>query len=721
MRTTKIMRETPPADELIYGKELRSFFPLISRAMEENKESNAVSGAELALLEEEARILASTLESLQTQCEAKARRLTEEDQRSRLLTAELVAAQRDEDKQMLASDEAVSHALKHNHSDEVKALSKLLKRPYFARFVIEEESSDLSRNGNSGAPTQYDYRLGYSANPECRIIDWRKSPLAKIYYEYQEGDEYCEDVQGREREGRLLLKHPVRIENGALKSVTTRYGTFSLTDGAWLRTNNAHPAGNGGIKSILPLITAEQFKTITEDARTAVLIQGIAGSGKTTVALHRLAWLLHESNSDISSEECAVIVRNEVLAEFIKMTLDAIEIADVPVYTFEQWKSKVIQNIAPELSLSTDLDSHSKFPRGFTTVLYSEEFFEEYEAQLKLLDSSSTKAQTHSQQYGSLLTQTLLSFSSRHPKLLEVTGGSTNEIIEYLENIQIHNSVPHVLSNSLLRFLLHSHLLKTSKEDLSSPVRFRHLVVDELQDYSFISLASLMNSVESTRDLTLVGDVGQALSADENFIGWDRLKEVWQIELGSSATFFTLEVSYRSTLPIMRLASYVSRRSSPKEGRSGRVPIWFHCENEERATEAALDWLMKALERYPTSLSAVLCSTLDEATQAYSLLKPRFGPQVRMGKPGNFSFDEGLIVTAIDYAKGLEFTNVLIWNPSSKAFPQNDTLASNRLYVAITRAEENLALVSYGRYSKLLPPIDSKFVRGYNYLDLLES
>jgi DNA helicase IV len=235
-----------------------------------------------------------------------------------------------------------------------------------------------------------------------------------------------------------------------------------------------------------------------------------------------------------------------------------------------------------------------------------------------------------------------------------------------------------------------------------------------------MSLASLMNAVESAHDLTLVGDIGQSISSDEQFIGWERLKEVWQIELGERATFFTLNVSYRSTLPIMQLASYASKRRSPTEGRAGRTPIWFHCENEERATESALQWLSKALERYPTSLSAVLCADQNEAQHVLSLLKPRLGAQVRIGKPGNFSFEEGLIVTAIEYVKGLEFTNVLLWNPSAGAFPAGDPLANNKLYVAITRAEENLALVSFGRYSRLLPPIDSKLVRGYDYRALLD-
>ena len=61
--------------------------------------------------------------------------------------------------------------------------------------------------------------------------------------------------------------------------------------------------------------------------------------------------------------------------------------------------------------------------------------------------------------------------------------------------------------------------------------------------------------------------------------------------------------------------------------------------------------------------------------------------------------------------KGLEFHNVLLWNPRDKAYPQKRQ-GRNLLYVAVTRAEENLAVVTWNRPSKLLPPLHSRFVRG---------
>ncbi|MCI5064166.1 AAA family ATPase [bacterium] len=661
----------------------------------EATEQNGVTGEERALLEEEEEILSETVTSLRKQLEKRTELLESEDRRSRELTAELVAASRDEDKQMLASDEAVSHALKTSHLGESKSLDRLLEKPYFARFVIEEEQN--------GRTTSFQYKLGHSSNPECRIIDWRKSPLAKIYYEYQEDDEYSEVIQGREREGVLTVRNPVQIGGGELRQVTNRHGTFQRKDGEWIRATSR---ATGGIKSVLPLITREQFQTITEDAKTAILIQGIAGSGKTTVALHRLAWLLHERNSESSPEACAVIVRTEVLARFIRHTLSAIEIEDVPVYTYTQWREKVVRRLSPTVSLEEQTHGErGTLPKGFTVLLFSEQFFELFEKELRSGDTKNT--------FWELLHEVLKEASEKN--LFQALGGDIKRYTDYIAELAHGETVPEVLGDCYLRYLMHRETLNTGP--LRPPVRFEHLVIDELQDYALLSLSCLMSAVKESSALTLVGDVGQALSDDYRFIGWQRLQEVWNIDIGEQAKFFTLQVSHRSSLPIMQLASAVAERPKVAEGHQGRTPIWFHRADEQDAVGSLMNWLEKAIERYPDAITAVLCRDHESAREVYEYLKPTFGGLVRLGTRYSFSFEEGIVVAPIDAVKGLEFTNVVIWNPSQANYPKSEPTAKNRMYVAMTRAEENLCLVGWGRASSLLPSRRSKLVRVYDYRD----
>jgi DNA helicase-2/ATP-dependent DNA helicase PcrA len=156
----------------------------------------------------------------------------------------------------------------------------------------------------------------------------------------------------------------------------------------------------------------------------------------------------------------------------------------------------------------------------------------------------------------------------------------------------------------------------------------------------------------------------------------------------------------------MRLANFIQRQEPSKTGRHGRTPIWFRCRDESQGIEHVLKWLTKASELFPTKIAAVICATPEDAHFAYRMLQPTFGPRVRRGDSYSFSFEEGILVTDVRQVKGLEFYSVLLWNPSVRAYA-NDDLGQNLLYVAITRAEENLCLVSWDRPSKILPPFGS--------------
>ena len=129
-----------------------------------------------------------------------------------------------------------------------------------------------------------------------------------------------------------------------------------------------------------------------------------------------------------------------------------------------------------------------------------------------------------------------------------------------------------------------------------------------------------------------------------------------------------------------------------------------------------INWLSRVAEKYPTELTAVVCKDNKEAQFALGMLEPTFRSAVRIGDQDSFSFDEGIVISDVRNLKGLEFMNVLIWNPSAQNYPKNRQ-AKNRLYVAMTRAEENLSLVTWNKPSRLLPGLHSKLVRGIDTRD----
>ena len=240
--------------------------------------------------------------------------------------------------------------------------------------------------------------------------------------------------------------------------------------------------------------------------------------------------------------------------------------------------------------------------------------------------------------------------------------------------------------------------------------KYEYMVVDEVQDFDPLSLSSLVDSVKELEHLTLVGDVAQSIRKNSAFPGWETLKKHWLG--GSDASFFTLSVSHRTVFPIMRFADFILGQKRTKGGRKGKPPLWFKCLYENTGVTEVLSWLKRVLEKFPDELTAVICSDASEAHHVLSLLEPTFGAAVRLGDKYSFSFEEGIVVTDVESVKGLEFANILIWNPTSKTYPRTDE-GRHKLYTAVTRAEDHLCMVTWGRQSRLLPNVYSKLVRGY--------
>jgi DNA helicase-2/ATP-dependent DNA helicase PcrA len=657
----------------------------------------SIPAEELQSLSDEERLFENVRTSLESQISRAQTRLRTENERARAITSEIMHTRRVEDKALLASDEAVSHGLKDSKREELDTLTKQVENPYFARIELEEEQP-------SGSTTRIEYKLGFAANTDCRIIDWRRAPISKLYYEYKEGDEYCEEILGRERNGQVILRNRIEIAKGELEVVENRYGTFvwNPKEASWQRKSGAgkgRRGSDGALPEILALITAQQFRSITVDADTAVLIQGIAGSGKTTVALHRLAWLLHHDNSPLKEHEAAVIVLSPSLRAYIANSLPAAGIRGVCVRTYHEWAHRTFRT----LFKGREYSAHR--PMEHCPLEVAE--VKRSVAILTAIDAAVEKRRAAAEgvtfeELQSMLLTVLSNAEAlvRHDPRKRITESAVKHALERTREDFEADMLDWNDDALLLR--IYQRMTGSVINEQGRPESYGHVVVDEVQDLSPVELATLIGCVKELKDLTLVGDVSQNLDRAQAFPGWEALQRYWNFDPARSR-FVSLEVSYRSTLPIMRLADYIQKRSVAKSGRAGRTPIWFMCRGEAAGIECALKWLTKAGELYPNRIAAVICATPQEAKFAYEMLKPTFGPRVRLGDATSFSFEEGVLVTDVRQVKGLEFFSVLLWNPSARAY-SGDDLGRNLLYVAVTRAEENLSIVTWNRAATALPP-----------------
>ena len=244
------------------------------------------------------------------------------------------------------------------------------RAPYFGRMVLREEGR--TREVLVGRSTYVDSRAG------VRIVDWRDAPVSRLFYRYAEGDEYEETFGERDVSGEVLLRRSVSVVDGVLRRIVTPQGMFVRREtGEWrragigarlaggqgsaLRPEQHHRPGKLGLgsdsgltedkhlKEITGLIDARQFELITAKDSGLVVIQGGAGSGKTTIGLHRLAYLAFRDRRRFRPDKMLVVVFNDALARYIGEVLPALDVAGVAVRTYEKWAKKLRVSHVPEL------------------------------------------------------------------------------------------------------------------------------------------------------------------------------------------------------------------------------------------------------------------------------------------------------------------------------------------------------------------------------------
>ena len=255
--------------------------------------------------------------------------------------------------------------------------------PYFGRLVLEEGTR--RREVLIGRSTYLDTQAG------VRIVDWRDAPVSRLYYRCAEGDEYDEVFGDREVSGTVLTRRSMTIADGVLRRIGTPQGTFARTRsggfrrvdvqnhrlaggaGTALRAEQHHRPGRLGLgheatedkhlKEITALIDPRQFELITKPDSGLVVIQGGAGSGKTTIALHRLAFLAFRDSRRFRGERMLVIVFNDALVRYIAEVLPALGVSGIVPRTYASWASRARQGMYPRLPSRYDENTPSVVTR----------------------------------------------------------------------------------------------------------------------------------------------------------------------------------------------------------------------------------------------------------------------------------------------------------------------------------------------------------------------
>lgn len=606
--------------------------------------------------------------------------------------------------------------------------------PYFAHLRLQEKGR------------RWDVCLGKATFIEdgINVVDWRNAPVAKIFYRYRQGEDYEEEIAGRTRCGEVVARRSVAIHGGRLRRIEAPEGIFIVDAaspagwthreqapprlaagaGAVLREQAADAAAAGSLGSaqrapsradkhlpdIAALIDPEQFELIARPSSGLVVIRGSAGSGKTTVALHRIAYLAF-ADPQFDSPRSLVIVFSRALRDYVAHVLPALGVLQVRVETFADWATAMRRSLLPMLPAEVRDDAPAVVQRLKQHPLMLEVLARQCRRSagprtaLQVIDDWGSALADRQLIAGAMADVAPGSFTSAEiERACDWSRARHAEIAAWLDGDHTAEAALDPADDALLlrAFQLRCGALRGKG---GTVLRFRHIAVDEVQDFSPLEVRVLLDCLDESRSMTLAGDTQQHVLLDSGFTSWAEFFR----HLGLAGTEVdTLRVSYRSTAEIVAFARAVlgplcEDEDAPEVTRSGPPVEWFRF-TDHGACVAFLAEALAHLARVEPLASVVLLAPTAALGDLYHRgLEAAEVPRLHRVRDQRYRFAPGVEITEIGEVKGLEFDYVILLEVSGQHYP--DTAAARRrLHVGATRAIHQLWLTSVATPSSLLPP-----------------
>lgn len=596
-------------------------------------------------------------------------------------------------------------------------LARLKASPYFARIDFQYEDEEDPEKYYIGPASFNDHN-------ELLICDWR-APVASMFYDCEVGPAGYDAPSGK-IEGRLTRKRQFKIKDGKMEYALE--SSVNIQDDV-LQRELSHTSDEK-MKSIIATIQKEQNKIIRNEKAGTMIIQGVAGSGKTSIALHRIAFLLYRFKDQLSAEDITILSPNKVFGDYISNVLP--ELGEEPIYEisfeaiaeeqlegkfrFEKEKDPLETEDArwaerarmkSSLGFKTQMDAYLKslpekifapedycFGRFKAEAAWIKTMFEAdsglpFKKRLKLMAETIRERFEADNIRGDELPKPGAILKSLNAMLrvkntlslyrdfYQQTGLSHMFVMPEKKTFEWADVYPYLY-------------FKRAFEGLRENKSIRHLVVDEMQDYTLIQYA-VINSIYSCPK-TILGDFGQCVNPN-NQNTLDDMRRLY-----SGAEYVTLNKSYRSTCEIIRFAGRIQPVSAlePVE-RRGEAPEVIRCSSRKEMLERLVDEI-RAFEKSGWASLGIIVKTNSAAQALYDLLSEKHS--VHLITPESRQFENGVSVTSIQMAKGLEFDAVLI--PDADSGHYSSAYERSLLYVACTRAMHSLKLLYSGEMSPLL-------------------
>jgi DNA helicase-2/ATP-dependent DNA helicase PcrA len=627
--------------------------------------------------------------------------------------ADMVAAGQSINRMAFTGESAVARKRK---------LLKLGGSPYFGRI-------DFKTGGNEDPIYIGIYTFFDETSRTNLIYDWR-APISSMFYDFELGDAWYETPSGR-ISGEIILKRQYRIRDGKMEFMIEN--AVNIHDE--ILQKELSKSSDDKMKNIVATIQRDQNAVIRNETSAVMIIQGVAGSGKTSIALHRIAFLLYRFKDSIASKDILIISPNKVFADYISNVLPELGEEQIPEMGMEELAAEVLENKFRFQSffeqVSHLLEKHDD--EGFIERIRfksSFEFLSKLNQYMIHIENNLFEAQ-EIRVAGTVVPWPFIleKFKAFHRiPFLKRFNEVAKEIQHYVrdsvhrkltghEKAQIWQTVPGMvkinnafdLYKNFYTWIGKSELFKMPGgvleyadvfpliyckirlEGVQAYDHVRHLLVDEMQDYTPVQYAVLSRLFKCKK--TILGDISQTVNP-YSASSTDAIHQVFP-----QGDTVKLLRSYRSSWEITAFAQHIAPNPEliPME-RHGKPPaIKGFDNNQEEAEEVKI--LTAQFKKSGYQSLGIICKTQDQADYLFQELKPQ--QQVHLLTADSTAFKHGIIITTAHLAKGLEFDEVIV--PFASARNYHTDVDKRMLYIACTRAMHQLTLTYSKEKTKLIP------------------
>ena len=618
-----------------------------------------------------------------------------------------------------------------------KRLVRMLDNPFFGRVDFCYEGED--------DPEIFYIGIGnYAIEPGQipLIFDWR-APVSGLFYDFDKGEASYEAPMGELR-GTILSKWQYKISGGRM---IYEFESDVKIDDEVLKAELG-AKGEDKLKNIIRTIQKEQNAIIRNTSDRILVIQGAAGSGKTSVALHRIAYLLYHDRKNLHASNILILSPNGIFADYISHILPELGEENIRELTFDLYAYRQLQGIVAdcedrqdllekELAGLTDRADHERIAykqtrdfvsrlEGFIFRLEDElmdfygveyrgyrmseemimELFYEKFSEIPLLARMEAIWEKFVDEYETLKDtnipeEEMISLRGKFLSMYETTD--LYELYSRFLQIEALEPLPDLPPDQ--RELLYEDVypllyLKTRLYRQAPDRTIRHLVIDEMQDYSWLQFA-LLGRMFSCR-MTILGDLAQTMDAKLS----DAMSFLPEI-FGKDLRRIYMRRCYRNT---MEIAGYAAALT-------GYTDVELMERHGDPVEEAAFSWIDQALEAILTHIrrekdspvrfetACIITMTQTQATKVYLKLKAVLEasvetPDFRLSclDRNSTSFNKGLTVTTFYLSKGLEFDEVYMLCPPPASDDKDlAALLLQAKYIGATRAMHRLHVYQVGQ------------------------